>query len=338
MKKILIIGSAWVGDMVMAQSLFKLLKQHHPEALIHVVAPPWTLPVVARMPEVSAVTNLPLAHGELGLSKRYHIAKQLRVHQFNQAIVLPNSFKSALIPWWAKIPQRTGWARELRALLLNDVRSLDKARYPLMVERFLALGLSVGEALPAVYPYPELSTTTPLQIAALAKVKLEQPLSPILALCPGAEFGPSKRWPEEAYAELARQQLAAGWQVWLFGSPKDKAVTERIMALTDQACVDLAGRTSLEEAIDLLALATTVVTNDSGLMHVAAALKKPLLALYGSTSPNFTPPLAKQVSIQKLNLPCQPCFKRECPLQHHQCMRDLTPAVVATALAEFNAS
>lgn len=338
MKKFLIIAPAWVGDMVMAQSLFKLLKQRHPSAFIHVAASSWTLPILARMPEVSAVTNVSFAHGELALSKRYRIGKNFREHAFDQAIVLPNSFKSALIPWWAKIPQRTGWSRELRALLLNDARVLDKKRYPLMVERFLALGLPAGEALPAVYPYPELTTTAASQAAAIEKLGINLPRVPVLALCPGAEFGPSKRWPAEAYAELARQQLAAGWRVWLFGSSKDKAVTERIMDLTQQACVDLAGRTRLDEAIDLLALAKVVVTNDSGLMHVAAALKRPLVALYGSTSPDFTPPLAQQVSIQQLHLACQPCFKRECPLQHQRCMHDLSPAIVSKALAELTLS
>jgi len=206
------------------------------------------------------------------------------------------------------------------------------------VPRFLALGLQPQEALPSVYAYPELSSDVRTQAAALKNLDLTAPTTPVLALCPGAEFGPSKRWPEEAYAEVARAKLAAGWQVWLFGSAKDKVVTEGIMALTQQACLDLTGKTRLDEAIDLLALTTAVVTNDSGLMHVAAALKKPILAIYGSTSPGFTPPLAEKVSIRQLTLPCQPCFKRECPLQHHRCMRDLTPASVLNSLEELIAA
>jgi len=332
MNKILLIGPAWVGDMVMAQSLFKLLKERRPNAVLHVAAPAWTLPLLSRMPEVSAMTPLPFAHGRLDLQARYTIGKSLRATQFEQAIVLANSFKSALLPWFAKIPLRTGWSRELRCLILNDTRRLDKKRYPLMVQRYLALGLSPDEVLPSAYSHPELSSTLETQAAALEQVGLSRPTVPVLALCPGAEFGPSKRWPEEAYAEVARAKLAAGWQVWLFGSAKDQAVTQRIMALTGNACLDLAGRTRLDEAIDLLALATAVVSNDSGLMHVAAALKKPLIALYGSTSPDFTPPLAKQVSILKLALSCQPCFERDCPLKHHQCMRDLAPSTVLNTL------
>jgi heptosyltransferase-2 len=335
MKKILIIGPAWVGDMVMAQSLFKLLKAREPEAFLQVAAPAWTLPVVSRMPEISAMSALPFAHGRLDLSARYELGKQFRAAQFTQAIVLPNSFKSALVPWWAKIPLRTGWSRELRSLIMNDTRTLDKKRYPLMVQRYLALGLRPEEALPSQYASPALSSTMATQTTTLEKLGLAFPKGPVLALCPGAEFGPSKRWPEEAYAEVAREKLAAGWQVWLFGSAKDKVVTERIQALTGGACLDLAGRTRLDEAIDLLALATAVITNDSGLMHVAAALQRPLLALYGSSSPQFTPPLADQVSIMKLDLPCQPCFKRECPLKHQRCLRDLKPASVLNALGEL---
>lgn len=335
MNKILIIGPAWVGDMVMAQSLFKLLKERRPQASLHVAAPAWTLPLLSRMPEVSGVTALPFVHGRLDLRARYELGKKLRALQFTQAIILPNSFKSALIPWIANIPVRTGWSRELRSLIMNDARKLDKKRYPLMVPRFLALGLAKEEAVPEVYSYPALSSTVATQAAALKKLGMVEPVMPVLALCPGAEFGPSKRWPEEAYAEVARAKLAAGWQVWLFGSSKDKVVTEKIMALTKHACLDFAGKTQLDEAIDLLALATAVVTNDSGLMHVAAALKKPIIALYGSSSPHFTPPLAEKVAIKKLDLPCQPCFKRDCPLEHHRCLRDLTAASVLTSLEDL---
>ncbi len=338
MNNILLIGPAWVGDMVMAQSLFKLLKERRPQSRLHLAAPAWTLALAARMPELSAVTALPFAHGRLDLRARYAIGKQLRAHQFDQAIILPNSFKSALLPWFAKIPKRSAWSRELRSLLLNDARCLDTKKYPLMVQRYLALGLEPDEVLPARFAYPELTSTTETQAAALHKLGLSKPAVPVLALCPGAEFGPSKRWPETAYAAVARAKQAEGWQVWLFGSAKDKPVTERIQALAFGTCVDFAGRTQLDEAIDLLALASAVVTNDSGLMHVAAALKKPLIALYGSTNPNFTPPLSAQAVIMQQALPCQPCFKRDCPLKHHQCMRDLTSASVLNQLGALIAA
>lgn len=332
--KILVIGPTWVGDMVMAQCLFKIIKQRNPEIIIDVLAPAWSLPLLARMPEVAEAIIMPVGHGQLALSTRYQIGKNLRAKAYQQAIVLPNSFKSALIPWWAHIPLRTGWRGEMRYGVLNDVRILDKKRYPLMIEQYMALGLAPLAPLPQNYPLPELQISATAQTAALAKHNLAQSTQPILALCPGAEFGPAKRWPEESYAAIANEKLAAGWQVWLFGSQKDQPVTEKIMALTKQRCANLAGKTRLEEAVDLLALSTAVLSNDSGLMHIAAALHKPLVAVYGPTSAAFTPPLHKQAKILSLSLACQPCFQRTCPLQHHRCMQELLPAQVLTALGE----
>lgn len=333
--KILIVGPAWVGDMVMAQCLFKLLKQRDPHVEIDVLAPAWSLPLLARMPEVAEAIVMPVGHGSLALGERYRIGKSLRPKKYQQAIVLPNSFKSALIPWWAKIPVRTGWLREMRYGLLNDIRRLDKSRYPLMIEQFMALGLPSQESLPNEYPLPELKISAESLANTLQKHQLKCDQQPILALCPGAEFGPAKRWPEEHYAEVAKEKLQAGWQVWLFGSAKDQAVTARIMELTEHACVDLAGKTKLEEAVDLLSVASAVLSNDSGLMHISAALQKPLIAVYGPTSAAFTPPLHQQSKVITLSLSCQPCFRRICPLEHHRCMQELSPEKILTAMAEL---
>jgi heptosyltransferase-2 len=332
---ILIVGPAWVGDMVMAQCLFKVLKQRNPHVLIEVLAPAWSLPLLARMPEVQHAIVMPIGHGKLALRERYRIGKSLRAKHYQQAIVLPNSFKSALIPFWANIPIRTGWLREMRYGLLNDWRRLDKKRYPLMIEQFIALGLPKNEALPCESPAPELIVSVESRDQALIKHGLVCDERPILMLCPGAEFGPAKRWPEEYYAAVANEKLDAGWQVWIFGSVKDQPVAEKIMELTGQRCVTLAGKTKLEEAVDLLSFARAVVSNDSGLMHIAAALQKPLIAVYGPTSSSFTPPLHKQSKVLSLSLPCQPCFQRICPLQHHHCMRELKPEKILDAMTEF---
>ncbi len=321
-KKILIVGPAWVGDMVMAQCLFKLLKHEDPAATIDVLAPQWSLPLLSRMPEVLNTMVMPLGHGRMGFFERYRFGKILRNSKYDQAIVLPNSWKSALIPWFARIPLRTGWRGEMRYGLLNDCRVLDKKRYPLMIERFMALGLLPDANIPTSYPMPSLQTSHDEQAKALLTHQLSIS-TPVLALCPGAEFGPAKRWPEEHYAAVAKAKIAEGWQVWIFGSPKDHEVAEKIMQLTGGRCVNLAGKTTLEEAIDLLALSTSVITNDSGLMHIAAALHKPLIALYGPTSPAFTPPLDEHAKVLSLKLDCQPCFKRVCPLGHHKCMVEL---------------
>ncbi len=335
MNKILIIGPAWVGDMVMAQSLFKQLKRLHPQILIDVLAPSWSLPLLERMPEISKGIIMPFGHGQLELRGRYRLGKKLRTECYEKAIILPNTFKSALIPWWAKIPLRTGWVGESRWLLLNDLRHLDKQRYPLMIERFLALGFAKDDVLPGEYPLPELYSSTETQDLALAHHRLQRSSRPVLALCPGAEFGPAKRWSEDYYAEVANTKLSEGWDVWLLGSPKDVPVAELIMQQTNQQCINLTGRTSLVETIDLLSLATAVVANDSGLMHIAAAVHKPLVAIYGPTSDTFTPPLNKDAKVLKLNLDCQPCFQRECPLKHHRCMRELQPIKVLNALSEL---
>lgn len=331
--KILIIGPSWVGDMVMAQSLLRLIKQQTPPAVIDVLAPAWTFSLLRRMPEVSEAIEMPIAHGELKFKLRYQIAKSLRARGYTQAIVLPNSFKAALIPWLAGIPQRTGWLGECRYGLLNDYRKLDTKRYPLMVQQYIALGIPANAPLPANYPLPKFTIASEAQQAVLAKHKPLWRGKPVLAVCGGAEFGPSKRWPEEYFAQVANQKIAEGWDVWLFGSPKDRPVTEKINALTNNACENISGRTELAETIDLLSLVSGVVTNDSGLMHVACAMDKPVIAIYGSTSPAFTPPLADNAQVLKLELACQPCFERECPIKHHGCMRDLPPARVLSAMS-----
>lgn len=331
----LIIGPAWVGDMVMAQSLFKLIKAQQPHCDIDVLAPQWTRALLQRMPEVSRAIAMPLSHGALNLKVRYQLAQSLRDRDYAQAIVLPNSFKSALIPWFAGIPQRTGWRGEWRYGLLNDIRRLDTERYPLMIERFMALGLPPHAPLIKPYPLPELTVCVASQMRTRQQLQLMDEHRPILALGVGAAFGASKRWPAESYATVAQTKLAEGWAVWLFGSQDDKSVTAEVMRLTQSRCVDVAGLTDLSGTIDLLGCVSGLISNDSGLMHIACALHKPVIAIYGSTSPQFTPPLSPTAIMLQLNLPCQPCFKRECALLHHACMRDLSPASVLAAMATW---
>lgn len=331
MKKILIIGPSWVGDMMMAQVLFQLLRQQNPNAQLHVLAPNWSEALLARMPEVNKSIALPFGHGELQLRKRFQFAKQLRSEKYDQAIVLPNSLKSALIPFWANIPVRTGWLGEYRFGLLNDARKLNKKDFPKMVERFAALAFAKDTFLPANLPTPELHIDHHLVMNALEKYQLKTD-KPILALCPGAEFGPSKCWPTQYYADVANQKIKEGWAVWIIGSENDRARGDEIQMLAHHQCINLVGKTTLSEAVDLLSLATTVVTNDSGLMHVAAALNRNVIAIYGSTSPDFTPPLSDKAIILKLNLDCQPCFQRTCPLKHHHCMTQLLPERVLSQI------
>lgn len=328
----LIIGPSWVGDMMMAQSLFIALKQQYPDLLIDVLAPKWSLPLLAVMPEVNEGLELPFQHGEINLKGRYQLAKQLKTYQYDWSIVLPNSFKSALIPFWASIPKRTGFKGELRYGLLNDRRELDKQQLPMTVQRFVALAYS-PDTHPISYlaPHIELSSAQLAQVQAQFKLNINQPL---LALCPGAEYGEAKRWPANYFATVAEQMLAKGWQVILLGSNKDQVVCEQIVnQVPDTPYLwNLAGKTNLLEALTLLALSTKVLSNDSGLMHMAAAVGTPVIALYGSTDPSFTPPLHPQAQIISLNLECSPCFKRVCPLGHMNCLNQLLPTQVLSHL------
>ena len=333
-RNFLVVGPAWVGDMVLAQSLFKVLKQRYPSARLDVAAPAWTRPLLDRMPEVDEAIELSFRHGALALGARLSLGRALRSQQYDWAIVLPNSWKSALLPWAAQAKRRTGFRGELRYGLLNDIRHLDKKKLPRTVDRFVSLALKPGEPLPASPPNPSLAPDQQNTLHALHAIGHAQPKGMVLGLCPGAEYGPAKRWPAEYYAEVARNRLEKGWEVWLFGSEKDIPVTNEIMRQTGARCLNLAGQTTLAEAIDLMSLTTVVVSNDSGLMHVAAALAKPLVALYGSSDPHHTPPMSDKATVLSLGLSCSPCFKRECPLGHLKCLRDIPPARVLAAFGQ----
>lgn len=319
----LVVGPAWVGDMVIAQALVAALQEDG--VAVHVLAPPATLPVAERMPGLAATHRLDAGHGELALRARWRLGRALRGIGLHRAIVLPNTLKSALTPWFAGIPQRTGWRGEHRYGLLNDLRRPDAQRWPRMIDRFVALAEAprVSRAALKRPSHPLLQPQRGNLRRALRRIGLGLAGS-VVALCPGAAFGPAKRWPAQHFSEVARRSIAAGHQVWLFGAAEERPLCEAIAANAPGA-VSLAGRTSLGDAIDLLSAAHCVVANDSGLMHVAAALGRPVVALFGSTSPDFTPPLGAQTSILQAPQPCSPCFQRRCPLGHTRCLEDLAP-------------
>lgn len=324
-ERILIVGPSWVGDAILSEPLIALLRDPLHEPIVDVLAPLWCAPVYARIRGIGRIIENPLGHRELGFAKRRKLARSLRANRYTRALVLPNSFKSALIPWLAGIPKRIGYAGEGRALLLTDSRRLDREALPRLVDRFVALAAKRGELVPTSAA-PTLVPDATNRAAAVRALGIAT-RRPIAILCPGAEFGPAKRWPSEHFSALARRLLDSGYAVWLVGSPNDRAAARPIASALPKVR-DLTGRTDLGTAIDLLSLAAVVVSNDSGLMHAAAAVGRPLVALFGSSSPDYTPPLSPFARIAKIDIVCSPCFRRECPLGHFKCMRDLAPDLV----------
>lgn len=322
--RILVVAPSWIGDTVAAQPLLARLKVAHPGVIIDVLAPAWVAQVLRHMPQVSEVIDSPFGHGQLQLPARRRLARELAARGYDEAVVLPNSWKSALIPFFARIPQRVGYLGEARFGLINRRHRLDETATPQIAERYAQLAQPPGTPLQRPLETPRLSVDESRRLETLAELGLAGDHAPVV-FCPGAEFGPAKRWPAEHFAALARQLVARGHSVWLLGSPKDLPIGEQIAAAAGAGCRNLCARSSLSQAIDLLASAVYVVTNDSGLMHVAAALDRPMVALFGSSSPRFTPPLSERADVVWLELECSPCFKRECPLGHFKCLNDLTP-------------
>lgn len=331
--KTLVVAPSWIGDAVLSQPMLAKLVNLDPTTCIEVLAPKWVLPVYRRMSEVTGTIENPFGHGQLALAARYRLGRTLERRGYTNAYVLPNSLKSALIPWFARIANRVGYRGEMRYGLLTDRRNLDKQALPLMVERFAWLAQSAASSIDRPVPHPRLQVDRNQIKVTLDRLGLTAPKR-VACFCPGAEYGPAKRWPTEHFANLATQLLDRGFAVWLLGSSADKSVGDNIVRASDQSVRNLCGSTSLDDAIDLLSTADLVITNDSGLMHIAAALDRPTVAIYGSSSPEFTPPLSSHARVVNLELQCSPCFARTCPLGHFDCMKAMGPdKVLATVEA-----
>ncbi len=324
----LVIAPNWIGDAVMAQPLLRLLKQQHPERPIDVLAPAWVAPVLRAMQEVDTVLGTPFRHGALQLRERWRFARELKQRGYAEAYVLPNTLKFALIPWLAGIPRRIGYKGESRYGLINVMHRDDPVHPRAMVPFYAALAAPPSAQAPAGLPRPVLKLADG-QIAAVLKELGLQRDKPVLVFSPGAEFGNAKRWPTSHFAELANTVLAGNpeVQVVLLGSSKDQAVCAEISALSPRVR-SLAGLTSLDQAVALIAQASAVVSNDSGLLHIASALNRPVIAIYGPTDPDHAPPFSDIARSLSLRLSCAPCRQRECPLGHHDCMQKLGSDIV----------
>ena len=325
----LIISPNWIGDAVMAQPLLQLLSKMHPSRPIDVLAPPSVAPVWRAMREVDTVLETPFRHGALQLKERWQYAQMLRARGYADAYVLPNTLKYALIPWLAGIPRRIGYQGEMRYGLLNVMHHDDEPPRP-MVPFYAALADAPRDRLRGVVPRPVLFASGEQVRAVCERLGIAQD-RPLTVFAPGAEFGAAKRWPSGHFARLADEIRKADptAQVALLGSPKDKPVCDEIVAAAGkEGMFNLAGVTRLDEAVALIARAAAVVSNDSGLLHIASALTRPVIAIYGPTDPDHAPPFSDVARSLSLRLACAPCRQRECPLGHHDCMNKLETSMV----------
>ncbi len=325
-RQYLIIGPSWIGDMVMAQALFITLKKHYPDCQIDVVSPQWSLPVLERMPEVRQGIALPVAHGKFSLLTRYRLGRSLKTGNYSHAIVLPRSWKSALVPLFAGVPVRTGYKGEMRYGLLNDIRKLDTTVLTQTVQRYVAHAYQQHEysASPPDIPSPELRSNKANTDRLIQDLGLNLD-KPVIGFMPGAEYGPAKQWPAEYFTKLAVLLIEQGYQVWIFGSAKELELGEEIINRQSGDIFNLCGKTELVDVIDLIVCTEQLVSNDSGLMHIAAAMGTRLNVIYGSSTPDYTPPLTDCARIFYKRMPCSPCFDRYCRYQHYQCLTGIEP-------------
>ena len=330
----LVISPNWIGDAVMAQPLLQRLKARHPERPIDVLSPPSVAPVWRAAPEVDTVLETPFRHKALQLRERWKYAQVLRARGYLDAYVLPNTLKYALIPWLAGVKRRVGYKGEMRYGLVNVMHHDDTPPRP-MVPFYAALALSPDAPLDPA-PRPRLQVPGERIAAACAQHGVDAG-RPLVVFAPGAEFGPAKRWPPRHFGALAQAIVAHGdAQIALLGSPKDRASCDEVVAhagAAASAMLNLAGQTQLDEAIALIARAAAVVANDSGLLHVASSLNRPVVALYGPTDPEHAPPFSDMARALSLRLDCSPCRQRECPLGHHNCLEQMEAPIVWKELA-----
>ncbi|WP_018911800.1 lipopolysaccharide heptosyltransferase II [Thiomonas sp. FB-6] len=348
----LLVAPQWIGDAVMAQPLVALLAARGER--VTALGLPGVAPVLRAMPGIERVIETPFAHGRLDLRSRRALARELRREAYARAYVLGNNLKSRLVPWLARIPLRVGWRGEAAGALLTHAlqapaeaaragmqarqRGDMREHYAALAQELCSPGFGTGvPAAPVREVGQPLLRVDPASASAEARGFGLEP--GFIALCPGAEYGPAKQWPAAHYAELAELAHAAGRRVVILGGPREREAAQAIREAAPRAdATDLCGRTSMQQAIALLAAAGGVVSNDSGLMHVAAALGRPTVGLYGSTDPRHTPPAAHRSATLWLHLPCSPCFQRNCPLGHLNCLRALDPQWAWSALSELMAA
>jgi heptosyltransferase-2 len=330
-RPILLVPYMWIGDFVRCHTVVKLLKARAPERPVDLLTTTLCAPLVDYMPGVRAGIVCDLPRNRLSLSEHRALAQRLRAADYATALIMPRTWKSALAPYLAGIPERIGFLGEGRVILLNDIRYGEK-KLPRMIDRCAALAMPKDASPPKKLPAPELNVQRANAQAWRIRNGIEDDGKPVVAFAPGA-VGPSKRWPVAAYAEVARELATQGFKIWILGSPNESQLAGEIVRAAGPAARDLTSP-DLRNAILALKLAHAAVSNDSGLLHVAAAIGTPSIGIFGPTSPwHWAPlnPLAATIETAS-DLPCRPCHKPTCRLKHHRCMRDIPAAQVIDAL------
>jgi lipopolysaccharide heptosyltransferase II len=326
---ILLVPYMWIGDFVRCHTVVKLLRARFPQRPVDILATTLCAPLADYMPGVRQAVIWDLPRRRLALREHWRLAARLRKEGYGTALIMPRTWKSALAPYLAGIPERVGFAGEVRFGLVNDLRWGER-KLPRMVDRCAALALPVGAPLPEKLPLPEL-LVSPATIAAWRRQHGLSGERPVVALAPGA-VGPSKRWPAGSYAELARRLAETGQAIWVLGGPAEQELAQEIAAAAPAHVRDLTGP-DLRNAILALAAASVAVSNDSGLLHVAAAAGTPSIGIFGPTSPWHWAPLNPLAAVieAKAPPPCRPCHQPTCRMRHHRCMVDIPAAQVLEA-------
>ena len=319
----LIVPYMWIGDFVRCHTVVRLLKESQPGRPVDILTTTMAAPLLDYMPGLRKGVVFDLPRKQLALGRHRALARRLRPESYGQALIMPRTWKAALGPYLAGIPLRTGFVGEMRFGLVNDLRRGER-NLPRMVDRCAALALPKGASLPAEWPTPQLVVPQQEVAGWRRRHGLDGDGRRTVALAPGA-VGPAKRWSPDYYARLARRLAAAGNAVWVIGGPGEQAAATDIASADPAHIRDLTG-TDLRNAILALAGADLAVSNDSGLLHVAAAIGTPVVGIFGPTSPALWAPLNPIAGVIEATsaLPCRPCHKPECGLQHHGCMRDIS--------------
>jgi heptosyltransferase-2 len=325
-RPILVVPYMWIGDFVRGHTVVRVLKQRWPNRPVDVLVTSLCAPLVDYMPGIRTGIVWDLPRSRLAIAKQWGLANRLRANHYGTALVLPRTWKSAIAPALAGIPERVGFVGEARFGLLNRWRWGEKS-LPRFIDKNAALALPDGTPLPPEWPVPQL--VVPPEEIGRWRQAADLGTGPAVALAPGS-VGASKRW--TYYPEAARQLAQQGLNVWVVGGPGEKALAAEIVATGGPRVRDLTG-TDLRNGILAIAAASVVISNDSGLMHIAAAAGTPTMGIFGPTSPYYWAPLnGLAATIQtKTIVPCQPCHRPVCTQNDHRCMRDIAAADVVAA-------